>query len=355
MFSITSQSTKDDLILVFDIQSGQINGALSALKKDKKLEIVNSRSKLISRTRHMNTNLYIRTMISSLSDLAHELAGSHHISQAQIILSSPWIVSQSKTIKLKFEKDTVITSKLVDNLIEEASEKNSFDEDSIYIEKKIFDIKLNGYSVTKYIDRSAGSISISFATTISSNKLLNMIKDTIKKPFSLSKIEYHSSLLLNYISLRKLVTDMNDYIYIHVHAELTDIVVVKNAICAHISSFPMGVNGLIKRVSQGLKMDETIVDSTLSMYKDGKLNADEKVRITSKLDEYSNDWLNNYSSLLEKSMSRELLPEIIYISATSRVDIYKDILKSKFSEDIHFFDLDVDTMVVHTLALSDVI
>ncbi len=354
MFSIASKRMRDDLILIFDIQSGQINGALASLKKDKKLEIINSKSKLISRSGHMDSNLYIRTMISTLSDIAHELAGSHHISQAHIILSSPWIISQSRNINLKFEKDTVITSKVIDNIIEEASEKNSFD-DSIYIEKKIFDIKLNGYSVTKYIDRSVRSIEVSFATTISSNNLINMVRDTIKKPFSINKIEYHSSLLLNYISLRKLVTDMNDYIYIHVHSELTDIVVVKNGICANISSFPIGTSALIKKISRELKIDETIVDSTLSMFNDGKFNTEEKAKIKSKIDEYSNEWLNNYFSLINKTVSSELLPEVVYISAVSHVDIYKDILKSKVSENIHFLDLDLDKMVVHTLALSDVL
>lgn len=355
MFSIASQKMKDDLALVFDIQSGLINAALTSINKDKTLKIINSKSILIPRKGHMDTNLYIRTMISTLSNIAHELAGSHHISQAYVILSSPWIISQSKTIKVKFEKETSITSKLIDNIIEDGSEKNTFDTDSVYIEKKIFEIKLNGYSVTKYIDRTAMNIDVSFASTISSNNLLNMIRDTLKKPFAIHRIEYHSSLLLNFISLRKLVTDMNDYIYIHVHAELTDIVIVKNGICAHISSFPLGISSLVKKISHELKIDESIVDSTLSVYKDGNFNSDEKTKINNKLDEYTNDWLNNYSALIEKSMNKDLLPEIVYISALSHVDIYKNILKSKVSENIHFIDLDVDTMVVHTLALGDVL
>ncbi len=355
MFSISSNGIKEDLVLIFDIQSGLINGALASIKKDKTLKIISTKTDQIQRKGHMDGNLYIRFMISTLSNIAHQLAGNHHISQAHIILSSPWIISKSKTINSKFDKETSITPKLIDNLIEQASEKNTFDEDSVYIEKKIFDIKLNGYSVTKYIDRTAMNIEIAFATTISSNNLLSMIKDAIKRPFSISKIEYHSGLLLNFISLRKLITDMNDYVYIHIHAELTDIVIVKNGICVHISSFPLGISSLIKKISQELKIDEDMVDSTLSVYKDGKFNNEEKNKINSKLDEYSNDWLNNYSTSIDGSISRELLPEVVYISSVSHVDIYKGILKSKFSENIHFVDLDVDTMVVHTLALSDVI
>lgn len=355
MFSIASQRIKENLVLVFDIQSGIINGALALLKSDRSFKIQDIKSKPIIRRGHLESGEYIKIMLAALSDLAHELSQSHHISSVQIILSSPWIISQSKTTKIQFDKDTIINSKLIDGIMEDGSDKGSFDDDAIYIEKKIFDIKLNGYSVTKYIDRTAKNIEVSFASTITSNNLVNMIRDTLKKPFGVHRIDYHSSLLLNFISLRKLVTDMNDYIYIHIHAELTDIIMVRNGVCEYISTFPIGISSLTKRISTALNVDMKLADSTLSVYKDGKFDENEKQKIKSKLDEYTNEWLSSYTSIMSQCANKDNVPEVMYISAISHVDIYKDIIKSKISQNIHFIDLDVDTMVVHTLALSDVI
>ncbi len=355
MFSIASHTMKENMVLVFDIQSGVINGALALLKPDKSFKVQNIKNKQIIRRGHMETGEYIKSMMSSLVSLGHELAESHHISQVHIILSSPWIISQSKTTKVQFDKDTLINSKLIDGIVEEGSDKNTFDDDAVYIEKKIFDIKLNGYSVTKYIDRTAKKIEVSFASTITSGSLINNIRDTIKKQFGVNKIDYHSSLLMNFISLRKLVTDMNDYVYMHIHAELTDIIVVRNGICSHIASFPVGLSSLKKRLAQALNIDEKMVDSTLSVYKDGKFDENEKAKVKSKLDEYSSEWSNNYLAVINECENKDLIPEVMYISAVSNSDIYKDIIKSKVSGNIHFVDLDVDTMVVHTLALSDVV
>lgn len=355
MFSIASHTKKENMVLVFDIQSGVINGALALLKPDKSFKVQNIKNKQIIRRGHMETSEYIKSMMSSLVSLGHELAESHHISQIHIILSSPWVISQSKTTRVLFDKDTVINAKLIDGIVEEGSDKNAFDDDVVYIEKKIFDIKLNGYSVTKYIDRVAKRIEVSFASTITSSSLINTIRDTVKKQFSVNKIDYHSSLLMNFISLRKLITDMNDYVYMHIHAELTDIIVVRSGICSHIASFPIGLSSLKKRLALALNIDEKMVDSTLSVYKDGKFDENEKAKIKAKLDEYSSEWLNNYTKIINECENKDLIPEVMYISALSNADIYKDIIRTRVSENIHFVDLDVDTMVVHMLALSDVV
>jgi hypothetical protein len=46
-----------------------------------------------------------------------------------------------------------------------------------------------------------------------------------------------------------MMPDKNDYVYIHAHSELTDIIIVKRGICENISSFPIGTSNLIRKIS----------------------------------------------------------------------------------------------------------
>lgn len=355
MFPLASQNEKEDLSVVFDIQSGLVRGSLVSINKNQQPKILQIITRPILRRGHTDSAHLIKMMLKSLSLVAYSLTHHHHVSSAQVVLSSPWLVSYSKTVTVNFDKETLITSKIIKNLIEEGSEKKSFDNDVVYIEQNIFEIKLNGYAVTRYIDRLAKNIDISFAATMSSKNLLGLIDDVFKKSFGIPVLNYHSNLILNFLALRKVVSDMNSYVYVHIHNELTDIVIVKNNLCAHISSFPIGTSALTRLVSGVLKQDTAVADSTLSLYQGKKLDFQENQKVSTCIEQYKKEWSDNYIKSIETSFKKESIPRIIYVSSHLHVDIYKQILDEIMTGDIHFLDLDLDTTNMQVLALNDML
>ncbi len=355
MFPFASQKIKEDLSIIIDIQSGLVRGALVSFKKNYPHKIVLVATHPIHRRAHTDSAHLTKMMLKALHVVVSTLTHHHRVDSISVILSSPWVISNSKTINMAFEKDTQVTQALITDIIEKGSDKNSFDEDVIFVEKKIFEIKINGYPVTKYVDRTARSIDISFATSMSSVQLLGKIDEVFKKSFGINKITHYSSLLLNFVALRKELAEMSDYVYIHIHDELTDIFVVRKGQCIHMSSFPMGISTLVRKVSEVLKQEMPVADSTLTLYQGGKLDEIEKQKVATKVEEFVGQWLSQYSGSLEKSLNTDSIPRVIYLFAHSHIDVFKQALKSVVPADIHFVNFDLDTMNMYALALDDVL
>ena len=333
--------------LIIEIQSGIVRGAVSRIENNKISTIVQTLIVPIPRRAKTGSSQLINSMLKSLAEVAFELTNKYHISSSHIILSSPWVISFSKTIKVKYDKETKITKKIIEDIIENGSDKKDFDKDVIYIDKKIFEIKINGYSVTKYDDKSAKELDISFATVMSSENLLSKIRNTLRKGSGISKICFHSGLLLSYMSLRKKVIDMKNYAYIHVHSELTDIIIVKNDLCSYISSFPIGLSNLIREIGHSVKQNEAVANSNLTLFEEGKLYDTEKQKIQLIVDKYMKEWSSH--------LDLESMPRVFSLVINSHSTVFKNSLKSLIKDEIHFLDFDVDIMNMYNIALNDMI
>ena len=76
------------------------------------------------------------------------------------------INAERKNLTEKFRKDEM---------------NKEYEFDIAFIEENIFDVKLNGYSVSDYRGKRAKSLEVSFATTMSSYKILKKIDSIVLK------------------------------------------------------------------------------------------------------------------------------------------------------------------------------
>ena len=356
MFSFFSKNEKDKYSLIIDIQSGLVRSALIHIKSDGSHIIKKVITKIIPRKSHTNSNYINKMMIKALSESLTAVIDNKRIENINVILSSPWVLSHSKTVRIDFGKDTEITQGLISGLIDierkklekefSVNHKNipEFYNDLKYIEQKIFDIKLNGYSVTQYIGRTVKDFTISLAMTLSSKIILGRIESTIKKDVFSKKIKFHSGLLLNFTALRKMMADKNDYVYIHAHSELTDVIVVKRGQCANISSFPLGTSSLVRMTAHVLKQEIEVADSMISLYQGKKLEEAEANRIKLIVDIFGKNWIALYNKILDTSIDIGGIPRLIFLSTHSHADLFKDIVIASAKEEMHIIDFNLENM-----------
>jgi hypothetical protein len=366
MFLNSFIKTKEELSLVIDIQSGLIRGALILNKENTEPHILFVVTRPIIHKPHTDSTYLTKAMLKTLSEVV-DMLGQEGVIRAQAlgynkkllsrvhyILSSPWVLSSSKTLKIHFDKDTEITEKFVQNLLEEERMKiedkfkesnhnfsgQTFNTDLVFIEHKIFEMKLNGYKVNKYDGRKASSLEISFAATLSSNRLINRINSEVKKILNLKKIEYHSALLLNFIAMRLIVPEKNNFISIHVHNELTDVVVVKDGLASHLASFPFGTSTLLRKISAVLGESRETSESTLTLLFSDKLEASQAENLKNKIKPLIQHWYREYVKSIDYKDDNTFSPKTIYLSAHSHVEIFKRILKANNdSLDVIIFDI----------------
>ena len=354
MFSFLSKKEKEKYSLIIDIQSGLVRCALVSKTGNGFPIIKHVKEKIIPRRIHTNGNYINKMMLHALSIVTSDIIENYQISKIDIILSSPWVLSHSKSIKINFENDTIITDKIITQIVDEERKKleNIFitghkeipniNNDLNYIEQKVFDIKLNGYVVNNYIGKSVRSMEISVAMTLSSKIIIKRISDVLRKISHSKNYKYHSGLLLNYTALLKMMPDKTDYIYVHSHSELTDVILVKKGMCANISSFPIGTSNLTHRIAHAFKHNDEVADSMIKLYTEGKLEESEMKKITKIVGEYSNGWLALYKKVLESSIEVNSIPRLIFLSAHANVNILNNIIKMSTTEDTHIIDFNLE-------------
>jgi cell division ATPase FtsA len=356
MFSFFSKREKEKYSLIVDIQSGLVRGALVLNRETLPPIIQRVVTKTIPRKIHTNSNYINKMMLKALSNVLLMTSENHLISRVDIVLSSPWVLSHSKAVRIKFDKNTTVTEEVISNLVDIERKKLETEfstthkqipniyNDLNYIEQKVFDIKLNGYSVSEYIGRVAKDLEISIAMTLSSKVILNRINSVIDKFINSKNIKYHSALLMNFSALRKMMSDKNDYVYIHAHSELTDVIVVKKGLCANISSFPLGTANLIRKISHIFKQSDEVADSMMSLYQGGKLNEVEAKQVLKIIEEFSHGWIALYRRILESTTETGGIPRLIFLSTHSHSEIFKDLIVKNTKEDIHIVDFNLENI-----------
>lgn len=371
MFSFLSNKKEEELSIVIDIQSGLVRGALVFNKVNENSIILNVVTRDIVKKPHTDNIFLVKKMLKALSEVIESLVeelnkkdpalgySKKSVKAIHYILSSPWVLSRSKTISMTFEKSTEISEKFVLNLIEEERKKieEKFNEinvikdlpeksDLIFIEQKIFEIKLNGYKVNSYNSKKVDSIDISFAATLSSKKLLKRISSIVNNNLHVRKVQYHSALLLNFMAMRILVPEKDNFVSIHIHNELTDIVVVKKGLAANLSSFPFGTSTLLRRVSSALKESPESTESKLSLYIADKLETIEKENFKKVINPILNKWYQEYLKSVSHPDDDNFLPKTVYMSAHTFLNIFENTITSN-NELTKIVSFETDAVTMH--------
>lgn len=356
------------LSLVIDIQSDVIEGALIKFPpKGTTLapEILYGASLHIPRKvpaaddAHGDylTKMMIRTIedltllvIKEMKEIAMEPIDSIHY-----ILSSPWVTSRSKIVQIDYDKDVEVTDKLVYGIIE-ADRKDLVaknEPDMVFVEQKIFDVQLNGYSLEKYQGKHARHLKISFAFTLSSEHIVKKIQGGVLQHLHIKKQYFHSAILLQYLSSRSVASDGEEYVVIHVHGEMTDMVVVKKGFSSYLASFPFGTSTLIRKVSHGMNTTYEMAGSTITMYMEKKLDDEEMKKVETALMPILKGWQSECTKTFSGIGEHVAIPRIIHLYSGG---LFAPLFKKTLEE------VDYEVVIhgeplreVHSFALKDVI
>ncbi len=363
IFPIFSSSKKEskvkpNLTLLVDIQSNRVRGTLVFFDGQNPPHILYSIVSPIAYKSHVNSDYTTKMMQKSLEEISQKIStegmarardkGHNYIKSVHYVLSTPWAISKSKTVKMHFDAETEITELMVKKIVDqernelfEIFKKQTIDDhdvhyefDVVFMEQKIFDIQLNGYSVTDYTGKAAKTLGIAFAFTLGSDKILKRIHSIVSKYVHMGEKEsYHSALLLHYLASRSIFKNENDaeYVLIHVHGELTDIVVVKKGVTSYLTSFPFGTTTLVRKLAMAQKSSPETANSDLCIYEDGKVDDTQRKKMEKILLPIVKGWQAECSTALAGLGEASLLPKTFYLSS-KHLDTFKKSLEEKHQE-----------------------
>jgi hypothetical protein len=167
----------ETLSLIIDIESGLVRAALVLNKLGMPPRVIYTvSSPILNRVVKTHTGDLLGAMTKSLKEVTGIIANKAIpelrakgvtllISKVHCGLSSPWIISKTKSVKVDYGKDVLITKEMVSKIVDTdhiemekkfkaehdaSSDGAKLEYDLEFIEQKIFEIKLNGYPVTNF-------------------------------------------------------------------------------------------------------------------------------------------------------------------------------------------------------------
>lgn len=335
------KKNRNQLILLLEIQSSQVRGSLILYPENSASAPYIFFSERIFTTYRPSapSSYYLKATFDNLRTMAdmglrahRELVQSgahpelpHEVTEVQYVLSSPWVASQARTVSVSFEKDTIMKHDRVTRILDDERAKIKIGEEdtTVGIEEKIFDVRVNGYSISDWVGKSARTTEISYAVSVSGRDTIRHLTELVDHIVGKKNVHFHSSLLLQYVAMRdNVVPDKHSYVLIHVHGEITDVVVVRDHNCSFFGSYPIGVNTIVRMIADRAQTDPRTADSLLSLYVGDKLH-DEHAADTKKImNDVSSRWTQALGELLAQSGAQSGLPQQVYVIGHSHSQFF---------------------------------
>ncbi len=353
--------SQNELILIVDVQSSIVRGSLVHLRAAAIPTILYTHNVSIPHKPDAGSAYLIKMALRGVEEIVQSVRANlqselnaeelpHRVSSVHFVLSSPWTVSQAKTISNSFKEDTAISRAYVSAIIwEERSRMTSNAADDIrVIEEKVFDVKLNGYSVASWESRHTRELGVSFVVSIAGGRMIDKFIESVEQVVhNKDHIYFHSSLFLQHMSIQKIFPTVSDYALVHVHGELTDVAIIHAHSCSFFGSYPFGVQYVIRNIARETKTTEDAAESTLNLVMKNDIDSAQAQKESAAILHMKQGWTDEFKKLLKTSATPEAVPSKVIISARSHEDFFVESFKMAYPQSApEILDLDHITQYV---------
>jgi hypothetical protein len=315
------------LSLVIEIRSDSVEGSLVHFPNK---DILYGASVPLPQKDESNDESLTVTMLKKLSELCVHISRerskftSDQIAEVHYVLSSPWIVSEAKTVHFEHEKEAEVTEATIKKILDDHKKEfvKQYESGMTFVEQKIFSIELNGYPVSDYKGKRAKTLRVAFIHSMSPTKLVKDIDAVVGRALHVHKESYHSSVFLQYLATRIQLGENKEYILVHVHGELTEVIVVKKGSDVYLGSFPFGVATLTRKVSLELGGTLGAADSALTLFEEKKLEEGQHGQVRDVICKLLQEWQTDCAQALSGVGEGVLMPRTIYLSTETGHSIF---------------------------------
>jgi hypothetical protein len=198
------------------------------------------------------------------------------------------------------------------------------------IEGDILDIELNRYHTKDPLGKITNDLGITLFVSSAPIELTDSIKSIKERGFGETTGNFASFTFSFFNVVRDIWHEKHHFILLDVSGEVTDLSVVKDGKLLETSSFPCGVNTVVRLIASrfNLKMGES--ESLLNAYYNHHLSSSERARVSLTLHDAQKQWLSFFSKELEEISPQILLPRDVFLTVDEPYTAwFKDIIESE--------------------------
>lgn len=321
----SSAKNKNELVLVFDVGSSSVSGALFLTQESGIPKIIFSVVEPIKLEEKLDVNRFLPLMLQALEAVVNKIyfAKLGAPDRCFCVLSSPWYTSQTRIISYKKNTPFIFNTKLADELIQK--EIKVFEEENLEkyknignavraIELKNIKTSLNGYEVSKPLNQKTKELEMVIFVALSGEQVLQGIENIVSKHFNFHQIKFSSFTMASFSAVRDMNHQKIDFLLADIAGEITDISMIKNNVLRESISFPIGRNFFVRGVASllGCSLDEA--KSLISLFKDEHAEKSIVERIMPVMDKLKTEWLKKFQESLAHLSHDISVPATIFIA-----------------------------------------
>lgn len=313
-------TTKHEDVLILDVRSGSVGAAVVRFVKHEDhpqilytTRIDNYTSKRPESETFTNNmfDLFERVLKKVKEDAPKELKRHGQmmkVNRIALVFASPWYLSQTQEIALKKEKPFKFTKELFEKI---ANEKASIDDipGQVIIEKDITFITLNGYAVSDPFTKKSTEVSASFFMSSLPEKIKTKVDAIVSKVTNIKQISYHSFPLILFTNIRNLFPLVNNFMFLDIGAEVTDIGLVHGNRLQNTVSMPFGKNYFIRRLEEKTGLSQ---EKVLSMLQPKGIVTADNVKFDAEVKEIEKEWTEQLNKAVDSIVTAARVPRTFF-------------------------------------------
>ncbi len=296
--------------VIVSIGSGNVYGAIVVFEKNAHPLILQSHQSEFPVKEKINAEELSTYMLSALHKTMQALQDKHkkRIKNVHVVFASPWFSSFSKLLQVKKDEAFTVQQKNVEKLIaEEFAEifKGVTDGGSVVVEKALSHIKLNGYETANPYGKTAKTLDVAVYGSMVPSLLREKVESEIYTIIHPKKILFHTFPFVAWDVILPLFSPKEDFVFIDIGSEVTDVLIVRRGSIYSLVSFPMGKNHLIRKAAIHFDTHPELAASMINLYANDSAEADVKEKVAMLVNAFAEEWGIRFLNSLQDSKEGE--------------------------------------------------
>ena len=331
--------------IILDIGSASVAAAVVRVKENEVPSILHCVRKKIPITAEVSFDRFL-FMLSEAIDATLETCTrniSSPVDAVYAILASPWYMAETHHIEVRYKKQVMVTDALINKLAESKLDeirarlrkKDIFGGHPEFIDMRNIRIKLNGYETKSPRRKRAKKIEIALFVSAASRRMIDMVQGKVRLHTG-REAEITSFLLSSFVATRDMFGEEN-FLFIDVTGEVTDISLIKDGILAYNGAFPAGKNMFIRKIASKLNAPLEEAESLFSLSVSGEVEPSVRTSVAQAVGDARDVWMEDFDTLIRKLSQRHYLPSSVFITADEDIrTLIRDLVIEKYAMRLNF-------------------
>jgi len=323
--SLFSQQEQKTLVLV-DVDSGSV-GATLLQKLPNQAPVVAYATRVdvpvgvdVEHPEHLYRALRtLRTRLESGGAAAIGRLQGKRATKTELCFSfgAPWEQTRVTTHVATFEKTTTITSRIIDDIIEEERRKFSLEGEGVF-SCAIVHTLLNGYKVTHPVGMRAKRLELTILSTVFPEQVAKNVTAIFEGTLHAETVRTEAFPLVLFDSLRNLFPHEEESVVVAIRGEVTYLLLLKYGTLSAITTMPLGRETLLRMVS-GNTPSRSEAEGVFELTRTGLLDKEYNQSFAQRSEKAVDEWKTAFCELLAGMAKDHPLPDTLFIVADKDV------------------------------------